>query len=448
MSVDVNRYWTRFLPAFVSKRLEGRRNLQNIIGNTGWLFADKIVRLGVGLFVGVWIARYLGPAQYGIFSYAQAFVSLFAVFATLGLDGVVVRDIVRDPACRDETLGSAFLLKLVGGFLTLLLSVVSVCLLRPDDRLTWLLVTVIAAGTVFQAFDVIDFWFQSQVQSKFTVIARNSAFLLITLVKIVLILKQAPLIAFALAGLVEMVLGGVGLAAVYRMNGHRLSCWKGNVARAKGLLHECWPLILSGMVIMIYMRIDQIMIGQMLGSREVGIYSAALRISEFWYFIPMAVVNSVMPSIIEAKAISEVLYHDRLQKLFRVMACIGYAVAIPVTFFANDIIRLLYGASYSESGAVLTIHVWAGLFVALGVASMPWILSEGLTRYTFATTAIGALVNIVLNCFLIPSYGICGAAIATVIAQFIASYAANAFYYRTRVIFFKQTKAFLVAPIA
>jgi len=437
----MNQYWVRFLPPFMAKRLEGRQKLQNIIGNTGWLFADKIIRLGVGLFVGAWVARYLGPARYGTLNYAQAFVSLFAVLATLGLDGIVIRDIVRDPVCREETLGSAFLLKLTGGFLVLLLTVGSVCLLRPDDRLTWLLVTIIATGTIFQAFDVVDFWFQSQVLSKFTVIARNLAFLVVSTLKIVFILKQAPLIAFALASLTEIILAATGLVFAYRVHGYRLKFWKGSLPRAKVLLFESWPAILSGMIIMLYMRIDQIMIGQMLGPKEVGLYSAALTISEAWYFVPMAIVSSFMPSIVEAKAISESLYVDRLQKLFSLMACIGYAIAIPVTLLANVIIKMLYGATFSESAIVLTIHVWAGLFVSLGLARGPWILAEGLVKYSFATTAIGAIINIVFNFYLIPMYGIIGAALATVVAQFFAAYIANVFYSRTRVIFYKQTKA-------
>ncbi|MCR4321033.1 MAG: oligosaccharide flippase family protein, partial [Candidatus Brocadiaceae bacterium] len=143
-------------------------SLQNILVNTGWLFADRILRMGVGLFVGVWVARYLGPEQFGLYSYALAFVSLFGAFATLGLDGIVVRDIVRDPACKYETLGTAFVLKLIGGSLTFLLVIIAISLLRPHDRLTHWLVGITAVGMIFQAFDTIDFWFQSQVKSKYT----------------------------------------------------------------------------------------------------------------------------------------------------------------------------------------------------------------------------------------------------------------------------------------
>lgn len=171
--------------------------LLKVAANASWLFADRFLRMGVGLVVGVWVARYLGPEQFGLYNYAIAFVSLFSAFATLGLDNIVVRDLVRDPTCRDEILGTTFALKLIGGIFTLLLTVGIISLLRPNETLTHWLVGIIAVGMIFQAFDAIDFWFQSQTQSKFTVYARSTGFLLITIVKLILIWMQAPLIAFA-----------------------------------------------------------------------------------------------------------------------------------------------------------------------------------------------------------------------------------------------------------
>jgi len=439
----MNRYWLRFLPSFVAQRLEGRHNLQNVIGNTGWLFADKIIRLGVGLFVGVWIARYLGPAQYGTLNYAQAFVSLFAVFATLGLDGIVIRDIVRNPSCRDETLSAAFLLKLSGGFLTMLLAVGSVCLLRPEDRLVWLLVTIIASGTIFQAFDVVDFWFQSQVLSKFTVIARNAAFLVIAVVKIILILQQAPLVAFALAGLGEIVLAAAGLVAACRVHGYRLQFWQGSRARMVELLRESWPLVLSGLAIIVYMQIDQIMLGQMSGDEAVGLYSAAIRLSEVWYFIPTIIVSSVFPAIVEAKKLDSAVYYERLKKLFSLLAGIAYGVSIPLTFLAPYLVRILYGQGYLAAVPILSIHIWASLFVFIGVGQGPWNITEGYMKLSLQRTVVGAMMNIVLNLLLIPGYGGVGAAVATVVSYATSAFIMNAFDSRTRPIFYCQVKALL-----
>ncbi len=437
----MNRTWTKYLPNSIRHRLEGRQNLQNIISNTGWLFADRILRMIVGMFVGVWLARYLGPEQFGLYSYALAFVALFGAFATLGLDGIVVRDIVRDPSCKDETLGTAFVLKLIGGTLTLLLTIGAISLLRSHDSLTRWLVGITAAGIIFQAFDTIDFWFQSQVQSKYAVYAKNIAFFLITLLKIALILFNAQLIAFAWAGLTEIVIASVGLLMVYRIKGHHIKAWRNSLTRAKSLLKDSWPLILASFSVVIYMKIDQVMLGELVGNETVGIYAAATKISEVWYFIPTAIISSVLPSIIKARSIDKGLYYLRLQRLFSLMTAIAVAIAIPMTFLSKTVVLLLFGKSFETAGPILTIHIWATLFVFWGVAQSPWDLAENLTRLSLMRTVIGAVINVVLNFILIPPYSAVGAAIATVISYAFSAYILNAFNAKTRPIFFCQTKS-------
>jgi O-antigen/teichoic acid export membrane protein len=420
-------------------------NLRKVIGNTGWLFTEKIVQMVLGLLVGVWITRYLGPDRFGRFNYAIAIVGLFLPVAKLGLDSIVIRNLARNPTSKDETLGTAFLLKFIGSSLvfciTLGVVIFSTPSGNPNFRETVMLVGIVATGTILQTFEIIDFWFQSQVQSKYSVLARNTAYVLINGVKIGLIQLGAPLIAFAIAMVAEYALAGIGLIVAYRLQGNFLKAWQVNFRYAKTLLNDSWPLILSGIVIMIYMRIDQVMLGQMVGEKSVGIYSAAVKISELWYFVPNAIVNSVFPSIVQAKEISEEVYYKRIQKLLNVVAVLAYLVAIPVTFLAPWIVTLLYGKSYAEAGPILNMHIWAGLFVSLGVARSSWIITEGLMKFSAATTAIGAIINIILNYLLIGKYGGLGAAIATVVAQIFASYAAHAFYPQTRKMFILQTKA-------
>lgn len=416
---------------------------RKIIGNTAWLFGEKILQMGLGLLVGVWVARYLTPEKFGLLNYALAFVGLFSPIATLGLGQLVVRDLAKDPSCKEETLGTAFVLKLFGGILTLFLTVGTIVLLKPEDTLTHWLVGIAATGTIFLAFECIDFWFQSQVQSKYTVWSTNSAYLLINGVKIALIQMGAPLIAFSCALMAEKAMGAGALAITYHTKGHFLNSWRFSLVRAKELLLQSWPLILSGFVIMIYMRIDQVMLGQMRDNTEVGIYSAAVKVSELWYFIPGAIVQSVFPSIVKAKEISETVYEERLQKLFDIMSLISYTVAIPLSIFSGQIVTLLYGQKYAAAAPSLAVLIWAGLFVSLGLARTPWLITEGYLKLEVATTAVGAAVNMGLNFVLIPPYGGLGAGIATVIAQMVASYGANAFYPKTRKIFIQQTRALL-----
>jgi PST family polysaccharide transporter len=423
--------------------LKSSDRLRKIIANTGWLFADRILRMGVGLFVGVWVARYLGVEQFGVFNYATAFVALFSTLSTLGLDAIVVRSIVREPEKRAEILGTAFWLKLLGGVAALLLAVSSIILVRHDDQLTISLVAILSSVGIFQAFDTIDLWFQSQVQSKYTVIAKNTAFVITALVKVTLISIQAPLIAFAWAGLGEVSLGAIGLIISYRVRGYSPWLWPWSSPLAKTLLKESWPLILSGVTIMIYMRIDQIMLGQMIGDKAVGLYSAATRISEVWYFIPMAMASSVSPTIYAAKEVSESLYYRRIEQFLRLLSWLSIVLAVPMSFLSGTIITVLFGKSYEASASILAIHIWASLFVFMGVGTSSWFIAEGLTQFALRRTIIGAITNVFLNIFLIPAYGGVGAAIATVISQAFASFLSNATHPKTRKIFNLQVKSLI-----
>ncbi len=424
-------------------KLKSRSGLRAIIANTGWLFFDQILRMGLGLVVGVWVARYLGVQQYGLFSYAYAFVTLFGPIANLGLDNLVIRDIVSNPSCKEEILGTTFRLKLLGGVGSLLLAVSCIFWFRQDDPVTLGLVAIFATIGIFQAFDTIDLWFKSQVQSKYTVIAKNTAFFLVTLVKVALILIQAPLLAFAWVKFLELGLGAVGLVIVYKLKGFSIWLWRWSFSAARDLLKESWPMIFSGFAIMIYMRIDQIMLGQMAGDAAVGIYSAATRISEVWYFIPGAISSSVSPSIYAAKQTSESLYYRRIGQLNRLLTMLSLAIALPMTFLSGTIITTLFGNDYAAAGSVLAIHIWASLFVFMGVATSSWFIAEGLSQVGMYKTVIGGISNVLLNLFLIPAYGAIGAAIATVISYAFAGFLMNGIHPKARKIFQIQIRSFL-----
>ncbi len=397
----------------------------------------------MGLLVGVWIARYLGPEQFGLMNYALAFVALFAAVANLGLNSIVVRDLVQDPANANTSMGTSFVLSVLGGFSAFCLSLLAINYARPDDELAKVIVVLLSLLMVFKATDVVRYWFESQVQSKYVVWMENGIFLIFAAIKIGLIVAEAPLLAFIWALFAEGLLVSTGLMIVYALQGGQIRAWIARISRARNLIKDSWPLTLSGLAIMVYMRIDQIMLGQMLGDESVGIYSAAVKISEVWYFIPMVIAASVFPSIIEAKKQGEVSYYQRLQKLSDLMLLLALAGAIPMTFLSDWIIGLLFGNAYQLAGSVLAIHIWSGLFVFLGLASGKWFIIEGLQKYYFYRTISGAFVNVGLNLFMIPKFGIIGAAWATVVAQLCSNILFNIFNRKTRVIFFIQCKSFL-----
>ena len=424
------------------KKFQTQKEFKGVVTNIGWLFADRILRMGVGLVVSVWVARYLGVEQFGTFNYAAAFVALFSTCASLGLPSLIIREIANEPEKKEQILGTTFWLQLLGGIATLLLAITTISILRHDDPVTIGLVSILASVSIFQAFDTIDLWFQSQVNSKYTVLAKNAAFLVVTLFKILLINIHAPLLSFAWATLAEAAIGSVGLIYCYKLQGYFISMWKWDFHVAKKLLRESYPLIFSGMAVVIYMKIDQIMLGEMIGSQSVGIYSAATRISEIWYFIPTAIASSISPAIFSAKKEGdEILYYRRIQQLLRLLSKIAIIIAVPMSFLSGDVVTILFGSEYSAAGPILAIHIWAAVFVFMGVGTSSWFIAEGLTYLTFRRSLIGAAINIILNFVLIPMYGGIGAAIATVISQAFASFISNAFNLKSRKIFLIQLKS-------
>ena len=376
----MNQSWTKYLPAALRAKVEGRAYLQNVISNTGWQFVDNILRLGLGLAVNILVTRYLGPEKFGLLSYAIAFIFIFSSLATMGLDWVVVRNLVRDPSRRDEILGTSFFLKLLAGMATFGLAIAVVFFLRPGDPSSQYLVGIIAAGAVFQAFGTINFWFQSQVQAKYPAYAKMAAFLLVSMVKIVLVYSQAPLEAFAWAGLAEVVLGSICLVVVYRVNGFYLKKWRFSMSMAALLLRDSWPLLLADIVVLAYYRIDQLMLGEIAGNAEVGIYSVAVLLAEAWGFIPMAIASSLFPAVISARENSEELFFAQLQKYYNLMAFLGYAVAIPVTVLATPVVKFLFGPSYSGAGIMLIGLIWAGVFTSLAIARSFYLIAMNWTE--------------------------------------------------------------------
>ncbi|MDV7199722.1 flippase [Roseovarius sp. 10] len=406
--------------------------------NTSWLFAEQVLRIIAGLIVGIYVARYLGPQQFGVYSYVIAFVAIFATVARLGIDSVLVRYLVNNPTAGDLYLGTAFWLKLVGSFLTLGLIAVTVKFSSTEaDNKIYIL--IIASGLILQSFDVVDCYFQSKVLSKYVSICRLAQLGLSSTLKIYLMFIEADLFWFIIVLLIDQLSLAAFLSFSYwRQN---TSCYL--TVFDKGIawtvLKSSWPIIVSSVAVSLYMRIDQIMIMEMIGNKQVGVYSAAVRLSEAWYFVPLVIAKSLFPAILNAKKISEKLYSDRLDLFFRTMIYLAVLVAIFVTFFSERIIIGIYGADYREAASVLAIHIWTGIFVSLGVVNGYWFIAENLQKFSMFNTLLGLVVNIILNYFLMPVYGASGAAAATLVSYGFSAYFLLMIFSETRVQFFKIT---------
>ena len=406
---------------------KSRPGLHKIIRNVGWLSAEKALGMVLTFFVGIYVVRYLGAENFGKLSYSLSFVGIFTAIAKLGLNGIVVRNVVQEEKSTQEILGTAFVLKLISGLVTLVLISSAIWTFNDDAQLR-LMTLIIACTLVLNSFGVIDFWFQSKVMSGSMAIMRSVQLIVSSIAKLSFIAMGLPLIAFVWLMLASSVLRTTGMIGVYFQYRQSIFRWQIGWQRALEMLKDSWPLILSAVMITIYMKIDQLMLGNMVGNQEVGNYAAAARFSEIWYFVPTTFCSSVFPAIIRAKQGSKKVYYTKLQQLYDLMAWISLAIAIPMTFASGTLITTLLGEEYTKAGAILALHIWAGPFVFLGVARSKWLIAENFTQFNFAATSLGAVTNILLNFFLIPSFGGTGAALATVISYGIATHVICIFY--------------------
>jgi PST family polysaccharide transporter len=416
---------------------------KKILKNIGWLFFDRVFRMGISLVVGAWVARYLGATQFGTFNYLLATIGILTPFATLGIESMVVKELVENPRRTSSIMSTAFTLRFLAGLISLAICVGVFFFLKHGEMETFYVGCVLALTLLAQALVGTELYFQSQVSSKTAVISQSIAYILMNGLKVVLVLLEANLLAFAVVTMLEMTLGGLFMMIAYKRTTRQNIRLAIDKTLAKYLIKSGWPLMFSGFMIMIYMRIDQIMLGEMVNDYEVGTYSAALKLSEIWYIIPAIICNSFFPSIIESKKIGQEAYFRRIQKLFDILFFISFGIALFVAFASNLIINVLYGDQFKDAAIILAIHIWTSVFVFLGVGANNFLIIENLQIKTFTRTAMGAVLNIILNLILIPKFLAVGAAVATLISQACSSYVFDLLSRKTYVLFKMKSKSLL-----
>jgi len=396
-------------------------SFKKYFANTSWLFFERIFRIGISFVVSVFVVRYLGPKDFGLYSYAISFAWLFASISSLGLESITTREVVKNPDKQNEINGTVFFLRMAGSIVCIFLIAVTVYL-AGEESSTVILILIFSGSFVFQSFSVIEYYFRGIVKAKYNAYALSASVIISSSLKVLFLLIKAPLIYFIIAATAEYVVLAAGLILVYQYNKLSIFSWKYSKKLASSLLKDSWPLALSGIVVMVYMRIDQIMIKNMMSEEAVGYYSAAVRICEAWYFIPVTLCNSIFPAIVNAKNVSTEFYNNRMQKLYDILTWLAIGIAVPVTIFSDQIIQLLFGSEFSSAAPVLTIYIWAGVAVFLGVASSQFLINENLTKISFIRNFVGMGLNVILNILLIPLYGVMGSAIATLISYTIINF--------------------------
>ena len=420
------------------------QGLKKILKNSSWMAAEQVVRMFAGLFIGIWIARHLGPSDYGALSLALSLTTLVGVFATLGLSRTVVRELTlhaNDEGFARRIVASTLVWRLL---FSLFCCVATVTISLAFGQGNPLLVSIVAATIAFTSFDVIDLYFQSKAASRYSVLARSISFCFFLFVKVGLLLSESHVLHFAVVTSLEAMGNALALWWATRSFGIKPSSSDIDMGYGWSLIAQSWPELFAGFACLVFMRIDQIMLGNMLGEAAVGEYAVASRLAEAWYFIPSALVASSFPAIVRQRTHDRVLYLKRIHQLLVALVAISYIVAVAVMFLAPWAIATLFGQAYERSAAILIVLVWSGLFVSLGTASGSWIMAEAKPMLNLTRNVMGAVANIAFNLYLIPRYGPAGAAVGTLLSLSLAYLLSDFLNPQTRHIGVLKLKALLL----
>lgn len=406
---------------------------EKLIRNLLWLTGDKILRYLISLVVVVWTARYLGPANNGILSYALTYTSLFGALASFGMGTIALTDLSKQPERVNSILGTAASIMIAGALISLLAQTIVISQIRPGDTLMHTLVLIIGLSYIIRPLhSAVSIYYQAKPDYKPIVITANIAFIAVSLLKVVALSFSCGLNVLAAITSLEIGLLGVILTYYYQKTTSGIGCWQFDKSLFLRYLKHGFPLFMAGIFTDINNRFDIIMIADMHSNQEAGIYSVAVILVQIWYFVPVIIYNAIFPNLAKVSNSNHDLFRKKIQTLYNYMAVLSYAICIPITLFSSVIVNILYGEAYQKSGMVLCMLIWSAAFVNMGIPRNAYIFSLGYYRLQFKITLTSCVINILFNLILIPTYGAFGAAISTLVSYSYASFFSNFFYSEIR----------------
>ncbi len=390
----------------------------NYVGNSFWILLEKASRIISNILVGILVVRYLGAEQYGVISLGLSVIAILTIISTLGLDSLVVREILTRKEDINKILGTAFSLRFLGSLWVILLATTWAYYNKSTE--TTLIFFLLSISILFQSFTVIDFYFQSQIKGKLTAINQVITISISAFVKLTLIYFEASLVWFATMAAFEAGVSALIQIYFYRNQGFKISNWQFSKKESQFLLKYAVPLIISTAIQMIYLNADTLLIDKLLNNMSlVGQYSAGLRISQASYFIPIAICAAVFPGIVNNRQNRE-LQIRRLTQLYSLMLWLAIFVIAGAMLFGDMVIGFLYGDKFPQSAIVFKLHVLSSIPVFWGTAWAMWMLAEQKQKYVVAMQILIALTVLILDILVIPIYGISGAALALVAGLYLA----------------------------
>lgn len=393
--------------------------MNRVIKNAGWIIGCKVAKAVLTLVVTMITARILGVSNYGLINYAAGLVAFVAPVMKLGLDAISVHEIVNHPEGEGETLGSILVMCLISSFLCILGVFAFTCIANPDEPLTKTVCVLYSVTLIFQAIEMVQYWFQAKLLSKYSALAMLASYVVVSAVQIAMLVKRADIRWFALSYSIDYLIIAVILLAVYRKIGNQKLSF--SLVRSKAMLAVSKYYILSGLMITIFNNTDRVMLKLMVDDAATGLYAAAHVCAGMTSFVFVAIIDSMRSTIFESKKVSQKDYEKNIVRLYSVIIYFSLLQCIVITAFAPLIIRIMYGQAYMDSAAVLRIAIWFSTFSYLGTVRDIWILSEGYQHYLWKINLSGAAMNVVLNYLLIPVWGPAGAAVASVVSQFFTN---------------------------
>lgn len=397
-----------------AKYIWGHAGFQKYFRNTGWMFLGQATMI-TSLIINIWLARYLGPENFGNLNYVFAFVGIFGFLTNLGINDILIRNLVRNPDKRDELLGTAFWLMMLGGILSFTAITILAFQLEPSNMIRSLII-LYATTALLSPVNVISAYFQATVQAKKNALAQIFGTLIVSVIKIFLIISGKGIIWLVAAFVLDYIIGTFLYLINYFKSGLKIKYWKFNYTMAKNFLKASYLLMLSLVTGYLLLKIDQVMVKFFLDESAVGIYAAAVKISEIWYFIPGIICGSLFPAIINAKKVSDSVYKNRLRKLYIFLGTTATIIAIPITILAPWLIKLIFGIEYTLAAPILQIYVWSGVGLFLSIGINRFFMAEDNLKPIFYYSLIAVIINVSLNFILIPKVGLTGAAWATLIS--------------------------------
>jgi O-antigen/teichoic acid export membrane protein len=398
----------------------GVRILKNsALKNASWIIACKIVQSLISLVIGMISARYLGPSNYGVITYVSSVVAFALPIMQLGLNQTLVKEFVQNPDREGTVLGTALTINILSSFVGMAGSVAFVFFVNAGETETILVCALYSLSLLFQATEMIHFWFQSKLLSKYPSLATLCAYIVVALYKIFLLVSKKSIAWFAVSNVLDYFLISVILMVIYfKIGSQKLRVsWR----LGREMLSRSKYYIIPSLMVMIFQHTDRIMIKLMIGETETGFYSAAITCIGISSFVFAAVIDSMRPVILGEKEKNPEMYEKRVSQLYSIITCLSLAQSIAMTLLAKPLVFILYGPEYTKTAGILCVAVWYVTFSYYGSVRNVWILAEGKQKYLFGINVIGAAANIILNWFLIPLWGGVGAAVASLITQFFTN---------------------------